>query len=205
MNSLEQEKNLIALIEAYRDRECKEQLDAADIKRQEMIQAAYADARVHLHQAVERERARAVSRIRSAEAELHTKRRAIEQHIARSFLKEGWQLLRNSLMQRWQDRQGRLNWIKRCASEALERLPLGRWTAHYPATCQPDEVSPFNDLIAQASKDTVIEMLADDKIKAGMIIVASDTYLDMSLEGLLRDEKSLEARMLALRNRGKVE
>ena len=47
--------------------------------------------------------------------------------------------------------------------------------------------------------------LEEEKIKAGMIIVASDTYLDMSLEGLLRDEKSLEARMLALRNRGKVE
>jgi len=99
----EQERKLITLVEEYRDRECSQLLDQANNTRQEMIRTAYRDARQHLHQAVERERARAISHIRSAEAELHTRRRAVEQREAESFLKQGWQILEQALMKQWHE------------------------------------------------------------------------------------------------------
>ena len=205
MSVQEHEQKLIALVEKYRDRECNEQLEQAHNTEQEMIRTAYRDARQHLHQAVERERARAISHVRSAEAELHTKRRAVEQRIAKSFLNEGWLLLREGLLKQWQDSEGRLTWIGRCAAEAMKRLPLDHWTVQHPADCLPEELTHFSKLIAKESENTVIDMQATPEIKAGLLIGASNTYLDMSLEGLLRDSGSVEARMLALLNRSKEE
>jgi len=201
----EQERKLIALVEQYRNRECTKQFEQAHKTRQEMIRTAYRDARQHLHQAVERERAHAISQVRSAEAELHTKRRAVEQRLAESSLKEGWQLLGQGLLKQWQDSEGRLAWIERCAKEALKRLPRDHWTVQHPTDCTPKELTHFSDLITRESTDTVIDLQAVPAIKAGLVIGTSNTWLDMSLHGLLKDKKSVEARMLALFNRSEQE
>ena len=205
MSVQEHEQKLIALVEGYRDRECNEQFEQAHNTKQEMIRIAYRDARQHLHQAVERERARAISHVRSAEAELHTKRRAVEQRVAKSFLKEGWLLLRERLLKQWQDSEGRLTWIGRCAIEALKRLPTDHWTVQHPANCMPEELTHFSNLIAKELEGTVIDMLVTPEIEAGLLIGTNNTYLDMSLEGLLKDSRSVEARMLALLNRSEEE
>jgi hypothetical protein len=205
MNVQEHEQKLIALVEEYRDRECSELLEQARKTKQEMIRTAYRDARQHLHQAVERERAHAISRVRSAEAELHTKRRAVEQRVAESFLKEGWLLLRERLLKRWQGSESRLTWIDRCAVEAMKRLPLGQWVVQHPVDCRPEELAYFSNQITKRSEDIVIDMRVASEIEAGLVIGTSNTYLDMSLEGLFKDSESIEARMLALLNRSKEE
>jgi len=205
MTVQEHEQKLIALVESYRDRECREQLEQARSTKQKMIRIAFQKARQHLHQAVERERARAVSHIRSAEAELHTKRRAVEQRVAQSFLKGGWLLLREGLLKRWQDNESRLTWIGQCAVEAMERLPMDHWTVKHPVDCTQEELTHFSNLVTKESGDIVIELLVDHEIEAGLVVGTSNTYLDMSLEGLLKDSESIEARMLALLNRSSEE
>jgi len=198
----EQERKLITLVEEYRDRECSQLLDQANNTRQEMIRTAYRDARQHLHQAVERERARAISHIRSTEAELHTRRRAVEQREAESFLKQGWQILEQALMKQWSESEDRLGWLERCAEEALKRLPKGHWTVQHPEDCTPQELTHFSDLVTRGPADTTMDMQVVPAIKAGLVIGSSNARLDMSLEGLLKDTKSVEARMLALLNPG---
>ena len=202
MSVQEQERKLIALVEEYRDRECNQLFEQARKTKQDMILAVYRDARQHLHHAVERERARAISRIRTAEAELHTKRRAVEQRFAESFLKEGWQLLEQALLKQWQDHKARLVWIERGVTEALERLPVNHWTVQHPNDCTPEELKYISNLITAGSVDAVVNLQAVADIKAGLIIGTANTHLDMSIEGLLRDKQSLEARLLALLNGG---
>ncbi len=198
MNTEEQEKKLMALIEEYRDRECNELIENAHSKCQEMIKAAHQDARGRVHQAVERERANAISRIRSAEAELHTKRRAMEQRLAEAVLTESWHLLEQGLKKRWGETDGRRAWIKRCAQEALLRLPRGRWEVKHPLDCRPDDLMLFRDMIAKESPDTRVEMSTVGEIEAGLMIGVNRTFLDMSLTGIIKDRVSLEGRILAL-------
>ena len=198
MNTEEQEQKLMALVEEYRDRECNELIENAHNKYREMVKAAHQDARGHVRQAVERERAIAISRIRSAEAELHTKRRAMEQRFAESVLTEGWHLLEQGLKKRWGEADGRRAWIKRCAQEALLRLPRGRWIVKHPLDCKPDELMLFSDMIAKESPNTRVETSAVGEIAAGLVIGANRTFLDMSLTGICRDRVNVEGRILAL-------
>jgi len=198
MNTEEQEQKLMALIEEYQDLECSELIEKARNKYREMIKAAHQDARGHVHRAVERERATAISRIRSAEAELHTKRRAMEQRFAESILTEGWSLLEQKLKKRWGESDGRRAWIKRCAQEALLRLPRGQWIVKHPLDCNPDELMLFSDMIAKESPDITVEMSAVGEIEAGLVIGANRTFLDMSQTGICMDRVSVEGRMLAL-------
>ena len=198
MTIQEQENMLIRLVEENTQRECSNLLEEAGRRRKKMIRRAYKQARKHLHQAVKRERTRAISQIRSAEAELHTKRRALEQRKAESLLKESWPLLRTSLSKQWHTEQGRAGWISKCAREALKQIPAQQWIVQHPAECRESELAPFKTILKKESPHTIIETRPASDIEAGLIINAKNTFLDMSLEGLLKDRESIEGRLLAL-------
>ena len=134
----------MALVQENQQRECRKLLDEAREKHRQLVKAARHDAREHVRETVERERARATSLIRSAEAELHTKRRAKEQRVADSALAEGWALLEQSLRRRWQDPEGRHAWIGRCAREAFLWLPSGHWKVEHPGDCAPADPIPVH-------------------------------------------------------------
>lgn len=203
MSNLDRKRELIRLVQEYSEQECENLIEEARSRSDSMIRAAHGNARQHLHEAVERERARAVSRIRSAEAELHTRRRSVEQRVAESLLREGWNLLGEQLERRWNTPHGRQQWIMRCAREALDQLPVGKWTIQHPADCNRTDLDPFFTLVEKQAPKVSLEFMIESKIVAGLIIGTANTYLDMSLEGLLADRRSIEARLLALLSRSK--
>jgi len=112
------------------------------------------------------------------------------------------QILEQALMKQWSESEDRLGWLERCAEEALKRLPKGHWTVQHPEDCTPQELTHFSDLVTRGPADTTMDMQVVPAIKAGLVIGSSNARLDMSLEGLLKDTKSVEARMLALLNPG---
>lgn len=197
----QQEQELISLIESYRDRECDSLIAQAQHKRKELVHNAHHEARERLHKAVERERPRALLRIRTAEAELHTKKRAVKQRNAQALIREGWKLLTEGLQQRWTDDNSRRAWIDLCVTAALDNLPAKHWTVSHPSDCDMETLDYFKDLVTEQSAEIVIEMQKDANVTAGLVIDSGASRLDMSLNGLLKDRASLEARMLALFSR----
>lgn len=198
MKMKEQADRLLALVEENQQRACRKLLDEGREKHRQLVKAAQHNAREHVREAVERERARAISRIRSAEAELHTKRRAKEQRVAELLLAEGWALLEQSLRRRWQDPEGRRAWIRRCAREAILWLPSGHWKVEHPGDCVAADLAPFTGLVAEQLPGTAVEMAAAAGLAAGMVISTDKTFLDMSLGGFFQDRANVEGRMLAL-------
>lgn len=198
MEIAEQTERLLALVEENQRQECRSLLDQARAKRRQLIDAAHQSAREHVHETVGRERARAISCIRSAEAELHTRRRAQAQRVAESLLAEGWTLLEQSLRKRWLDTDGRRAWIQRCAQEAVLRLPSGHWRVGHPGDCAPADLSLFSGFVAGQSPGTEVEMAIVAELEAGMVISIDRTSLDMSLGGFTRDRVNIEGRILAL-------
>ena len=172
MSVEEQEQELIALVEANRDRTCDELMSEAKNKRQELIHAAYREARERLHQAVERERARANLRIRSAVAELHTRKRAVEQRDVQSLLQESWKLLTDGLKQRWDDAEGQRAWIERCIEAAIETLPGGEWIVMHPADCDKTSLDYLQDSIAAKTTNNSIQLQPDSDMSAGLVITS---------------------------------
>lgn len=201
MNSKDQETQLIALVDDFRDQECRKLMENAHNKYQELLKTEYQNAKRQVHQAVERERERAIFQVRSAEAELHTRLRANNQRIAQSLLKVGWGHLEKELTEKWQQQDGRRLWIRRCAKEALIRLPASEcWVVQYPADTNSDDLTLFKKIISEKFPHTRCEMTGSD-IQAGLVMNAGNTFLDMSLPGLLRDRANIEGRILALLHR----
>ena len=202
MTTGEQERELIALVEGYRQRTCTEFITQAHNTRKELIHNTYREARERLHQAVERERSRANLRLRTAIAELHTKRRAVEQRYAQALLQASWNLLADGLRKRWLNMEGRRAWIYRCALTAIQNLPATEWTVKHPLDCDSASLDYLQAQIAKESSAITLILQATGDIEAGLIIISGDTHLDISLQGLLRDKKAVEARILALMNGG---
>ena len=198
MNSKDQEAKLIALVDEYKDQECRKLMDNAQSYCRELLETEYQNAKRQVHQAVQSERERAISLIRSAEAELHTRQRANNQRIAQSLLKVGWGHLEKALTNKWQQPDGRRAWITKCAKEALIRLPAADcWVIKHPHDTHPEDLALFKNLISEKFPNTQCDMTGSD-IKAGLVMSAGKTFLDMSLAGLLRDRLNIEGRMLAL-------
>jgi hypothetical protein len=198
MDTERQKKLLIDLIVNNRKQQCNELIDKANVKSRDMIITAYVEARSHVHDAVESERARAGNTIRSVEAELSTKHRAVKQGFSEQLLQQGWSLLDEQLKQTWLQNEGRRQWIKRCANEAVKCLPAGDWVISHPLDCTAEQLSEMASIITEKLPATKIELSSSSDIKAGLIIRADKTRLDMSLAGLSQDRKMIEARMLAL-------
>jgi len=201
MNTESQALKLIALLGGYRDEECNQLLQQAEEKSRLMINAAHRDAREHVHQAVQRERLRALKRIRSAEARLHTQRRASRQRVIEAALSEGWQLLQQGLIEHWRQPASRQCWIQRCARESLRLLADGDWQVTHPADLPQQDQQLFEQLVSAAHRSIRLKMVVSEDISAGLTAEADSTVLDMSVDGLLNDREMIEGRFLALLNK----
>ncbi len=198
MNIRDQQVKLIALVDEFRDQECRKLMESARLKCRHIVKAEYHNAKQQVHQAVRSERERAISMIRSAEAELHTRHRAKHQRFAQSLLKVGWTRLEQVLLEKWLQPDERRCWIKSCAKEAINRLPSADcWFVQYPADMTEDDLSLFKNIVSEWYPELSYEMSESD-IQAGLVMSANQTFLNMSLAGILRDRQNIEGRILAL-------
>ena len=197
MNVGERERALLALVEGYRDKECRRILDEAHARAAAMRREAFQRQRAALHERVAAERSRAQALVQAAEAERATRARRRSELRDAALVQAVWPLLEQALRERWAAADSRRAWVELALSEACGRLQHGGWQVSYP----PDW--PDAERIETAERIRArcgpARFVADGAISAGLVIAAGGALLDFSLAGLLRDRARLEARMLALR------
>ena len=193
----ERQKGLLALVEEYREQECRKILDAARAEASELVAHAYRKERAHLHTRVVAERSRAQARIQAARAERATRERWSSERASLGLLGAAWPRLRELLAARWRDAEGRRNWTRRYLVQAQVLLPTGRWEIRHALEWDADErESSAVDLSRRLG--TAPRFETDGRIAAGLIVSCQGAVLDASLDGLMRDRARLEARLLAL-------
>lgn len=188
---------LLRLVDEYRDKECRQILDAARAEAAERVARAYRKERAHLHERVVSERGRADVRIQAARAERATRERRSSERAHTELLETAWPHLRARLLARWLESAGRRAWTRRYLLQALELLPQGPWHLRHAAHwSEPERREATRDLDSGLAVPPEFEI--DDSMQAGLIVECEGAVLDASLDGLMRDRARLEARLLAL-------
>lgn len=204
MNLSDREHELLRLVEAYRDDECRRIIDEARAEATELVRQTYRKERAHLHQRVVDERGRARTRIQAARAERETRERSQGDLANARLLIRAWPNLRDALLQRWRVAETRGQWVSHYLDYAVEVLPKGRWAIrHAPEWSETERSGLAAALQRSVGHRPVFD--ADGDIEAGLIAECAGAVLDASLDGLLADRTRLEARLLALfhRERGR--
>ena len=193
----ERERGLLTLIQEYRDAECRTLLEAARAEAKTLLADAYRRARTQLHERVVSERANARSRLHAARAEHDTRLRASGDRANAQLLELAWPRLREALSRRWAHAETRAIWARHAIAQGRQRLPLGLWTVRHPPAWSAVEWGPLETELARALGQAP-HFRADGAVSAGLVIEAQGAVLDASLEGLLRDRRRLDARLLAV-------
>jgi hypothetical protein len=197
MNLEERKAGLLQLVEEYRERECRRLLEAAREEAATLIGQTYRKERAHLHARVVSERSRAQALVQAARAERATRQRWSSERAHLGLLDAAWPRLRARLAARWGEPAGRRVWTERYLAEALGLLPKGRWEIRHAAGWGEEERLGATQELSQRL-GCAPRFETDGRIAAGLIVEAGGGVLDASLDGLLRDRRRLEARLLAL-------
>jgi hypothetical protein len=200
MNLEERQKALLQLVEDYREQECRRILEAARAEAAAVLDATWRRERGHLHARVVAERARAQARIRAAEAERATRERWVNDRTHTDLLAAAWPRLREALLERWRDPDGRERWVRSHLDQALAVLPKGGWMIrHAREWGEAERQTALERLTAALGRPPRFQ--TDGGIEAGLSVSSGGAVLDATLAGLLRDRPRLEARLLALMDR----
>jgi hypothetical protein len=193
----EQARALLQVVELFQQRRCAAIMTQARSQAAALLRAAYRDGRARLHQAIEEERRRAQEQIGALQAELATYQRQRAQRAAAAMLHAAWPKLRTELLRRWRTPRTREMWVDGLLHQALEVLPAGAWHIVHPADWSEGErIRAGHGLETRLAALPSFE--ADPAVQAGLRICQQGTCLDGTLEALLAERRTLEARLLEL-------
>jgi hypothetical protein len=201
MNVEERAKGLLKLVETYRIQECRELIDRAKAEVREILRHAWRRERDHLHTSCEAERSRARALIQAARAERATRERSSGDRANAQLLSVAWPLLKQGLLARWADTEGREAWVAQALAGAQVALPVGPWLIrHAPDWPAPGRAAPCIALAQQLAERGAPPPTfePDGDIGAGLVVESGSARFDASLAGLLQDRTRLEARLLSL-------
>lgn len=196
----ERERRLLDLIEEYRESECRALLNAARSEAENLLSDAFRRARDQLHERVLSERANVRARLHAARADHDTRLRASGDRANAYLLELAWPRLRETLVGCWSDPHARRTWANHAVAQARLRLPIGLWTLRHPPNWAGTEWAALEARLTNELKQAP-HFRADGALTAGLVIEAGGAVLDASLEGLLRDRRRVEARLLAFLER----
>jgi hypothetical protein len=187
---------LLKLVADDEQRRCRDLVARAESEAQTMLREAWRAARGRVRtnvQALKQERRQALA---LAAAELDTARRQHQQRSDQALLEAGREPLRAALAARWRDAAACRLWTDGLLRRALARLPHGSWRIEHPSDWPPAERSRVVDLLAASLGQPPQLQVAMD-IAAGLRVHAETAMLDGTLEGLLADQRAVEALMLS--------
>jgi len=156
-----------------------------------MVQARAA-ARAQVHAAIEGLRQEGERRISRAKAQLDTELRARSQRQAAQAVRDTVPLLREALVARWLERDGRKQWSEAVARVCANRLPPGAWRIEHPRGWSEAERQQF---LAAIGKPVEARFEGAD-FGAGLRISADQAVLDATPQGLLADATTIAALLL---------
>jgi hypothetical protein len=193
----QQAQALLDLVEADRAKRCAALLGDANSRAAALRAQALAEARARMRQAFAEQRALRRERLAAAQARLATQRRLHEQQRGAALLRLGWEQLPGRLHGLWQEPATRSAWIARVLAAARTHLPRGAWRIRHAPDWPAAEQQALAQQIAEAS-GAAPQFEPDARIRAGLKVAAGGNVIDASLDGLLADRSSLEARLLRL-------
>lgn len=187
---------LIELITTSGHARCTTILEQAQGQARERVRAAFREARHRVARAITGERLRARSLLASHEARLETQDRQRYQDSVQHLLARARHRLDGALLARWTQAGSRRQWLEHLLGQARQRLPATTWVIDHPAGWDTSELGPWQDAIRTRS-GSAPQLRVDTALRAGVRIQAGGACLDGSLEGLLADERAIQAELLA--------
>lgn len=187
---------LIELIAATRDARSAEIIDQARQQAQARIRNAFHDARQRVTRAIDEERVRARGLLAVNEARLETHNRQRYQDAVQHMLSRARHRLGAALLARWQDAQQRRQWLEHLLGQALARLPKAHWQVEHPSGWDSGEIDAWLERISEHTGARPA-LKSNARIAAGLRVQAGGACLDGTLDGLLADERAVQAKLLA--------
>lgn len=187
---------LLDRVERDREERCREILQAARSEAEAVRAEAYAQARSRLHRAASDERERVREGLESARAARETRQRQARHQRTNAVLARAWELLEQALARRWQDPEGRRQWLRGALEQAGQFLPPGTWTITHPPGLDPGEL-PSDPESLPGGDQVTLAPEADPAIGAGIRIRCGRAELDATPAGLLTDRERVRAWLLA--------
>jgi hypothetical protein len=187
---------LMELLEQSRSAQCQQARESAELQATELRRHARRVARERVSKAAHEERARLEREVRMVEAEIETEQRRRARRRDTLLIETGHKLLAEALAARWKDRAGRAEWAETAVREAGDVL-LGRaWVLEHPAGWADDERDRALAL-ARERCGAEVDAKPADGLEAGLHIRSGGALVDMSIPGLLANERSIEGELLA--------
>lgn len=184
------------LLEESRDAQCREAREQAEIQARELRQRARRQARERVSKAAHEERDRLLHEVRVVEAEIETEQRKHARQRDMQLIAAGMTALEKALAEHWDSRAARVKWAEVTVMEAAEVL-LGReWTLEHPPEwneAERDEALAF----AAQHCDAKISATAAGDLEAGLRIRSKGATVDMSVSGLMANQRSIKGALLA--------
>lgn len=195
MNTEQQLRALLDLVEADRARQCGQILGDAKARADALLAQAHADARSRMRQAFDDQRQRRREQIAAAQARLATQRRLHEQQRTAALLRLAWDQLPGELRALWRQPATRTSWVGHVLASARTRMPRGSWQLVHAPAWPAEEQHAMTPAIVAASGAAAVFVI-DATIAAGLKVVANGNTIDGTLAGLLADRPAIEARLL---------
>ena len=196
-------QHLLTQLDAHRQARCEELLAQARNEARQEIGHAYQKARTRVHQAVTNIRERTRQQLVSAAAKQQTRERQLRQQEDQALLQRAWQPLQELLLQRWQDPATRQLWIEQLLEQAARVLVDTTWKIRHPPDWPGDERKAVEGRLVKLHGYSPV-FSAQPSIRAGLLIVADQTRVDGTMDGLLHDRSRVEALLLARLNECRV-
>lgn len=187
---------LIELIAETRNARSAEILEQAHEQARTRIRAAFKEARQRVSRAIEDERTRARGMLTVNAARLETHNRQRYQDAVQHMLSRTRHRLGAALCTRWEQPDSRRLWLDNLLEQALQKLPAAPWQIDHPAGWDVTEINHWLEKIQQRT-GSAPTLRPDTKMPAGLHIQAGGANLDGSLNGLLADERAVQAKLLA--------
>jgi len=193
-------KSLLQLVEQQQAEECARIQANTRRQEREILDQAYRQARVRMHEAIVTERRRSARQLESTRARLKTRRRQHEHHLALLMLHRGWEALREALIACWRNPRSQRQWCDNILSRAQAVLPDGHWNIEHPSGWRRTPARKFSDKVEQATGQ-VPTLSPNSDLNAGLRVCVGTACVDGTLGepgvGLLADRTRVEARLLA--------
>jgi len=191
-----QAEALITRIEAEVAEEIAKIEAAARSDAAEIVKAAYRGAARQMHDVVTGLRETERGELTRAEAEADTALRQMAQTNDLLAISEGMPMLRQALVDSWQEPHSRREWALRVLEIACLRLTPEKWQVEHPSVWSEEDAE---DLALAILVRTGIapDVVIDDTIVAGIRIRADAACLDGTIDTILADHSRISAMLLS--------
>ena len=189
-------EHLLGVVVENREQRCKQVREKANQQASEIIKLSYSRGRVRMHHHVDALREKYRLRVSSAIARNQTLLRQQHQKQERAILDIAWPLLREAMLAQWKDSDSRRMWLDAAIESASSKLRQHGWHIEHSLDLSDEEINRLAQTFTHG-KGKRSKMSACDDIEAGIRISSDGTVIDATVDGLLKQKTSIEAKLIA--------